>query len=95
MKGLKEGKRLKKEGMELAAFNRKDWLEYAQAIAEIMASEGEAITIDDVMQQMANPPLGNAAGSVFKGKQWRRVGFKQSARPANHARMVGVWELKR
>ncbi len=54
------------------------------------------VTIDDVreaMQIAGETPnnLGNAAGSVFSGKGWRRIDTVQSTRPCAHARWIGVW----
>jgi hypothetical protein len=38
--------------------------------------------------------LGNAAGSIFKGKEFELVGYRQSERASRHKNRVGVWRLK-
>ena len=57
------------------------------------------VTMDTVSLEMQarglHPEmLGNAAGSVFRGKDWRFTGrWEKSARVSNHARVNRVWEL--
>jgi hypothetical protein len=38
--------------------------------------------------------LGNAAGSLFKGGEWKLVGYRMSDRVSRHRNRVGVWQLK-
>ncbi len=96
------GWRRRDEGKALAAERRAHTLEHAQGVATFLAADDAAedqrgITIDDVRNHMlyeGDSPndLGNAAGSVFSGKGWRRVGSVQSTRPSSHARWIGVWQ---
>lgn len=98
---LAEGRSLRDEGKALAAEVRAATLKHAQGVAkelsaDDLAEDQRGITIDDVRDHMLydgdNPnDLGNAAGSVFKGKGWKRVGSVQSKRPAAHARWISVW----
>jgi hypothetical protein len=37
--------------------------------------------------------LGNAAGSLFKGCEWKLSGYKMSDRVSRHRNRVGVWRL--
>jgi hypothetical protein len=95
---LDEGIRLKEEGMALAADNS-NILPYAQNLATLYAENHVGrCTADDVMRQLTAEQikrLGNAAGSLFKGKQWTPAGiWVQSQRKTNHGRWIRVWRLK-
>jgi len=93
----------KKFGMESAATNQAQLLLVARDSAVWVANnlnpETKTATSDDVAYRMQYlgyhyGDLGNAAGSIFKGKQWRFTGDRiQSRRPAAHAREIKVWRL--
>jgi hypothetical protein len=38
--------------------------------------------------------LGNAWGSIFRGKEWECIGWRKSTRVSNHARAIRIWRLK-
>ena len=94
-----ESERRKQEGMALAANNpeREDLLTLARDRAKIVVRERGEVTMDDVVLRLAQDgydvsALGNAAGSVFRGKEWEFTGkFIKSARVANHSRLLRVW----
>jgi hypothetical protein len=96
-----EGRRQKQEGMDLAAANRSDLLDYLRELAEQIARESlhGTCSIDDVFRRVIpqgfRPEmLGNAAGSLFKYDKWEMMGRKNSKRISNHAREIKVWRLK-
>lgn len=94
-----ESERRKQEGMALAAENpdREYLLEIARDRARLIVRERGEVTMDDVVAMLVRDGfdvsvLGNAAGSVFKGKEWEFAGrFVKSARVANHSRLLRVW----
>ena len=94
-----EAQKRKKEGMEEAARNRKRLLEVARDCAEEMSCYGEC-TSDHVAGAMERSgyryeSLGNAAGSIFRGKEW--VWTKEmvaSLRPSSHGRWIKVWRYE-
>jgi hypothetical protein len=98
---LPEGERLKESGMAQAedAFCRRKLIADARKIAVEIAERKGSVTADDVFAEMEkrnlNPELlGNAAGSLFRGKEFVFFGdWKKSARVTNHARMNRVWYL--
>jgi hypothetical protein len=96
---ISEGESRKETGIALACMERDDVLEQAREIAVYLAHLHATVTIDCVILEMQarglHPELlGNAAGSVFRGKQWRFTGrWQKSARVSNHARVNRVWEL--
>jgi|SRR5262245_31102239 len=95
---LEAGRRLKEEGMQLAAEAGHDILTLARRVAERIARAEGRVDIDVVQEALAGygfkpGDLGQAAGSVFRGPQWRFVEFVESRRVGNHARMIRVWEL--
>ena len=89
----------KEAGLQLAAMERDDALDAARIIAVYLAHLHGTVTMDSVSLEMQarwlHPEmLGNAAGSVFRGKDWRFTGrWEKSARVSNHARVNRVWEL--
>lgn len=99
---LEEGERLRDAGIAQAAdtIGRKFLLELAQDIATLYAQNYGTVTYDHVYAEMVakgyNPDLlGNAAGNVFRGKEWEFSGeWKQSTRVSNHARAIRVWRLR-
>lgn len=94
-----EAERRKQAGMAQAAAARADLLRQAQEIAvQVAAVQGE-VTSDDVALRMEQvgldyEALGNAAGSVFRGRfEWTgRV--TQSCRVSTHGRVIRVWRVK-
>ena len=93
------GEARKEAGIALAMTEREELLCIARCAAVEIASRKGSATFDDVYLLMFirgwHPErLGNAAGSVFRGKQWRFTGrWEKSARVSNHARVNRVWEL--
>ena len=95
---LPEGLRLKEQGMRQAANNDPTTLEYAREIAKMVARINGTVTADDVqlrLDEYGCGPLGNAAGSLFRGPDWEFTGdWRTSDRISNHARMNRVWRLR-
>ena len=96
---LQAGVDAKVRGMSLAENNRATLLLTARSAARIAARKLGKITIDDVIQTMQAYghacSLGQAAGSVFKGKEWVFTGeWRKSSRVSNHARQNRVWRLR-
>lgn len=84
-------------GMTLAESHRATLLLTARSAARLIARNKGVVTIDDVVEAMTergHDLLGNASGSVFKGKDWEFVRFVNSRRVSNHARIVREWRLK-
>lgn len=91
------GENLKTEGMELAANARAIALNIARSTAvQIARNTDGTCTADQVQKIMVEQGinLGPAAGSIFKGKEWKWTGrFIKSKRTNNHARILWIWEL--
>ena len=89
----------KRAGMDMAADNKKRLLEYARSIAKDLARGGRAISADDVQRELEKRgisvhALGNAAGSLFAGKQWIAVGRVKSKRVHSHGNWLTEWKLR-
>ena len=95
---LPEALRLKERGMKQAADNDPTTLELAREIAKRVARIHGTVTADDVQLRLDEAgfgPLGNAAGSLFRGKDWEFTGeWRTSDRITNHARCNRVWRLR-
>lgn len=90
----------RERGMATAASNRRELLATARALAVEIARrrEDRCVTADDVQRALVERgvgihELGNAAGSLFKGKGWRATGrYVKSQRVHAHANRIAVWE---
>jgi hypothetical protein len=94
-----QSKQNRDTGMLSAAQKRMKALNKAKDIAFQLARIYPCkITADDVRKEYEYrggnwSDLGNAAGSIFKGKQWQCVGFENSTVTTSHARALRVWRL--
>lgn len=88
----------KEQGMSLAAASHADVLALARNVAVDVALHrySRTVTIDDIQGHLllAGKDLGNAAGSVFRGKDFEHAGYQKSRRASSHARVVSVWRLR-
>ena len=88
------------DGAKAEQLKRRGMLHLAQRVAVRIAERQGTVTSDDVFAVLArnglNPKeLGNAAGSVFRGHEFRFTGsWRKSRRPTNHARSIRVWALR-
>lgn len=92
----------KVQGMQQAANNRAGWLQLARdmAIKLALQSPNRAVNADQVQKAMldAYPDyhprlLGNAAGSLFRGRCWKNTQIlARSVRVSNHARLIWWWQ---
>jgi len=92
----KEGDRLKREGMALAADNRVGLLQMARLEAIEIGKRKRLVTADDVGRVLKAvygiESIGPAAGSLFKTNDWAWTGqYKKSVRTTNRSRMIRVW----
>lgn len=85
-------------GIAQAAANKPGLLAFAKDIAAEIGRKQRFVTADDVQfelnrRSVSEEALGNAAGSLFKGKVWRFTGrFVPCQRENSHGRMLRVWE---
>ena len=87
------------QGMESATQGRAEILTRVKTLAQHIARINGKVTADDVRREFEYrggnwSELGNAAGSIFKGKNWNCVGFENSSVATSHARALRVWVLK-
>jgi len=73
-------------------------LGFARALAKIIGQRQELVTADDVQFALENfglgsEDLGNAAGAIFRTSDWEAVGFTESERDSNRARVIRTWRL--
>ena len=95
-----ESERRKEEGMALARLDKGKTLQVAKELAETLCRNNGTVTTDDIAYEMHRygmdySVLGNAAGSIFKGKQWEWTGqCTRSDRVLRHRGVIRVWRLK-
>ena len=93
-----ESKTRRDTGMLSAAQGRMKALTKARAIAVELTKIRIGVTADHVREEYEYrggdwSELGNAAGSIFKGKNWHCIGFENSSVASSHARALRVWML--
>lgn len=89
----------KVQGMQSAALSKKEVLELAREACRIAARrrQDRTATADDAQEFLIGSKLelGNAAGSLFLGKEWEFTGeWRPSRRVSNHNHKNRVWRLK-
>jgi hypothetical protein len=88
------------DGMREAAQARREALQFARDLAEVMAGTRGEISADDVQSRMVElgfpvSYLRNAAGSIFKDRRiWESVGWKASTRKGRKASAIRLWRLR-
>ena len=90
--------RRREDGLGITAKRRAGVLAEAQSIALHLGRQFDTVTADDVQAALdrrgiSPEELGPAAGAIFRGQRWSRVGFQPSKRVSNNARIIGVWRL--
>lgn len=81
-------------GLERAAAHRREALDLARLLAEMLAHKNGSVTADDVFLYLHPEALGKAAGAIFRDEQWEFIGWEPSTRASNHARWIRRWRLR-
>jgi len=87
-------------GMAQAAGNKASLLEFAKKVACEIGRRKRFVSADDVQMELitvhkiSEHALGNAAGSIFKGNEWKWDGSSmvKSIRVSAHGRYIKVWK---
>jgi hypothetical protein len=93
---LLAGVQLRDIGVQKVYDHNRAWVDKARSTAKALAALNGSVSIDDVLS-MCNRPEAvhpNATGTVFRENVWEKIGYKQSAKPSAHARVVGIYKLK-
>lgn len=89
-----KGRQLKLAGMERVERNNLLWVRTMRGYLRAMALAGP-VTAEDAheLAQRLNwePTHHNAYGALFRGREWRRIGYQQASRPSAHARVLSMW----
>jgi len=97
---LAEGKRLKDEGMTLAAMSRAELLKKARDVAYVLCEKHGTCTTDDVRYALDLRPADKAnqqnwIGSIFRDSRFEATGeYVKSKIARNHAAVIQIWRLK-
>lgn len=84
----------KETGLALiVAASTDGWLSKARHTALVIWREThEPLTSDDVKVRIGEPERENLAGALFRRSYgWHPVGWRPSARPSSHARILRTW----
>lgn len=90
----------KERGIAVATEGREHELRFAQSVARDLGRRICRVTADDVVRELIEVHgweegrLGNSAGKMFYGKEWRDTGqVVRSERVSAHRRKMTVWEF--
>ena len=88
------GRYLRDQGIASVEANNLDWVDRARQAALFLAAKNGEVDIEAVYACVGTPPAPNAAGAVFRGKQFRFTGRRrQATRSSRHAGEIRIWEL--
>jgi hypothetical protein len=83
---------------QLNLFEQRDvtFLARARALAVQICQTQGSVSINDIRQNLALPAEMHPSvlGAVFKGKQFKAVGFTEATHPQAHARIIRIYQLK-
>lgn len=93
------GEQLKSDGMRRAAESKQSQLSYARYLAIDLAKANSGLCHADMvaaaLEAEGKPGLGNAAGSLFAGDQWKWTGeFVKSQRAIAHSNLLRLWKYQ-
>jgi hypothetical protein len=93
---LLAGVQLRDVGVQKVYDHNKAWVDKARSTAKALAVLNGSVSIDDVLAMCKRPEAvhPNATGAIFRENIWEKIGYKQSANPSAHARVVGIYKLK-
>lgn len=82
---------------QLSLLSSEDPLQGARDVAKALGKEQRYVTADDVRERLEDwglsAELGNAWGSLFRGRAWQPTSRRVKSRYApNHSREIKVWE---
>lgn len=97
--GAREAEQAKNDGIAQAAAARSRILARARSVArELSLARGEtnadAVKAELELQGEDSTGLGNAAGAIFRGKNWKFVRYIKSVQVSRHANKIGVWQYR-
>lgn len=71
------------------------WIAQAREFALLYAAKHGEVSADDVLKFCPRPSdvHKNSVGAIFRSKQLRLVGFKQSSKVSSHARRIGIYQV--
>lgn len=92
---LFDGEARKEMGVNQVLHNSAEWKDRAVTEIEYLANTKDLFTCDDLRERIEAPHHGNAWGAVFnaaaKKKIIKKVGYRPSTLPSNHASVIAVW----
>ncbi len=97
--GLFDGRKERDAGIDRAISANEHVFLLAKRCAVTLGKKKGIVTIDDVQEMLegmglSSEDLGQAAGGVFRGSRWKKIGTQQTRRASSHARDVSVWEYQ-
>jgi hypothetical protein len=91
--GLFEGRQRRDRGIAKVSKGYDWWLDQARHVAYKIAQDTGEVTSDDVHEKCPLPSVAhhNLMGAVFKDPRFKPIGYRQSARPSAHGRVIRIY----
>ncbi len=89
----KESIKTKQQAFNLFEATRRMVLDDARLVATKFCVANGQVTIDDVRKEVQLPKGmdGRVFGAVFKGKEWKKVGYTQTQIRSSHGRPISIF----
>lgn len=73
-----------------------DFLTRARHVAQSIAEREGEVSADDIREVLSIPVdiHPSVMGSLFRGPQWKRIGYRPSSQPQRKGGTIGVWRLR-
>lgn len=91
-----DAQRLKDKALDGLEAKYPDFLVRARHVAQRIAQRQGEVSADDVREVLSIPVdiHPSVMGALFRGPQWRRIGYRPSSQPQRKAGVIGVWRLR-
>lgn len=92
---IPQGRAVKERQLDIFEQRDHEFLERCRSLARLICRERGQVSINDIREFITVPPgvHPSVLGGVFRGKEFKRVGYTEATHPEAHARVVRVYQL--
>lgn len=81
------------DGIAITSMSNAQWLDTARMHAHAYAYAHGSVTTDNIRPMLPPPKSAAAWGAIFRGPDWRCIGWVRSELVSNHGRSIRKWAL--
>lgn len=96
MPAATQGRAIKQAQLDIFDQRDHEFLERCRSLARLICRERGQVSINDIREFISVPPgvHPSVLGAVFRGKEFKRVGYTEATHPEAHARVVRVYSIE-